>query len=170
MHEKGFVDAVEFDAVGGEVATAFDVLVGHADGGGEAAEEEAAGFEDAPEVLQDRVELGVAAAEVEDAVAVDEVEEGVGEGHGLEWFDAEVVGGECGRKGGGEGAGLLDGCGVLVDGEDVAAFAEKIDEVAAGAAAGVEDAHAGDDVAAEEMVEEIDVDEAELFLQTRHRD
>ena len=59
----------------------------------------------------------------------------------------------------------LDGVGVVVDGEDLVAFAEEIDEVAAGAAAGVEDSHAGDDVAAEELVEEVDVDGAELLLE-----
>lgn len=170
MHEQCFVDTIELATAGGEVAAAFEALVRHADGGGEAAEEEAAGFEDAPETFEDRVELCVTAAEVEDGAAVDEVEEGVGEGDGLEWFDAEVVGGKRGRKGGGEGAGLFDSCRVLIDCEDVVAFAEKIDEVAAGAAAGVEDAHARDDVAAEKMIEEIDVDEAELFLQIGHSD
>jgi hypothetical protein len=168
-HEECFVDTVEFDAPRGEPVAAFEMLVGHADGGGETADEDPAGFEDAPEVLQNRVELNVAAAEVKDAIAVDEVEEGVGEGQVFEWFDAEVVCGKSGRKGSGEGAALRDGCGVPVDGEDVVAFAEKIDEVAAGAATGVENAHAGNDVAAKEMVEEIDVDEAELLLERRHK-
>ena len=52
VHEEGFVDAVALGAVGSEVAAAFDVLVGHADGGGEAAEEKAAGLEHAPEALR----------------------------------------------------------------------------------------------------------------------
>ena len=169
MHKECFVDAVELDAPRGEVSSTFEVLVGHANGGGEAAEQEAAWSEGTPEAFKDRVELGVAAAEMEDGATVDEVEEGVGEGNGFEWFDAEVAGGECGGKGGSEGAGLLDGCGVLIDSEDVVALAKKIDKVAAGATAGVQDAHAGDNVAAEEMVKEIDVNEAELFLQIRHR-
>jgi hypothetical protein len=113
--------------------------------------------------------MGFVAGEVEDAVAVNEVEEGVREGCGFERFGAEVVCWEMRRESGGEGAGLLDGGRVMVDSEDLVAFAEEIDEIAAGAAAGIEDTHAGDDVAAEEMVEEIDVDEAELFLQIGHR-
>jgi hypothetical protein len=168
VHEEGFVDAVEFDAVGSEVAAALEVLVRHADGGGETAEEETAGFEDAPEALEDCVEMGFVSGEVEDGVAVNEVEEGVREGCGFEWFGAEVVCWEMRRESGGEGAGLLDGGWVMVDSEDLVAFAEEIDEIAAGAAAGIEDTHAGDDVAAEEMVEEIDVDKAELLLQSGH--
>jgi hypothetical protein len=168
VHEEGFVDAVEFDAVGSEVAAAFEVLVRHADGGGETAEEETAGFEDAPEVFEDCVEMGFVAAEVEDGVAVNEVEEGVREGCGLERFGAEVVCGETRRESGSEGASLVDGGRVVVDGEDLVAFAEEIDEIATGAAAGVEDTHAGDDVAAKEMIEEIDINEAELLLQGGH--
>ena len=63
---------------------------------------------------------------------------------------------------------LLDGGGVLVGGEDLVAFAEEVDEIATGAAAGVEDTHAGVDVAAEELVEEVDVDVAELLLECGH--
>jgi len=145
-----------------------EVLVGHADGGGEAAEEEAAGFEDAPETADHGVEVCVVAGEVEDRVAEDDVECGVGEGEGFDGFDAEVLGGEIGSERGGERAGLRNGFGVLVCGVDVVAFAEEVDEVAASTASGVEDAHAGRDVAAEELVEEIDVDVAELLLESGH--
>ena len=69
---------------------------------------------------------------------------------------------------GGEGLDVSDGVGVGVDGGDVVALAEKIDEVAAGAAASVEDAHAGSDVAAEQLVEEVDVEVAEGLLEDGH--
>ena len=47
----------------------------------------------------------------------------------------------------------------------LAAFAEKIDEVAAVAAASIEYAHARSDVAAQDLVEDVDVDQAELVLE-----
>jgi hypothetical protein len=65
---------------------------------------------------------------------------------------------------------LLDRCGVLVDGEDLVSLAQKIDEVAAGATACIEDAHAGCDVFTEELIEDVDVDGAELLLERGHGD
>jgi len=148
---------------------AAEVLVGHADGGGEAAEEEAAGPENAPEVVEHGVEVSVVAGEVEDGAADDEVE-GIGwVGDGLDGFDAEVAGREVRGEGSGESAGLGDGVGILVGGEDLVAFAEEVDEIASGTAAGIEDTHAGHDVAAQDLVEEVDVDLAELLLEGGHR-
>ena len=89
-HEEGFVDAEALDAVRGEVAVAGAVLVGHADGGGEAAEKEAVGLEDTPEIFEHGVEVCVVASEVEDGAAEDDVEGVVGVGDGLDGFDAEV--------------------------------------------------------------------------------
>jgi len=43
---------------------------------------------------------------------------------------------------------------------------QEIDEVASVAAAGVEDAHLRCDVAAQNLVEDVDVDLAEFFLQS----
>jgi hypothetical protein len=108
--------------------------------------------------------VSVVSAEVEDGAAEDEVEGGVGVGDVFDGFDAEVVRGESGK----ECAGVLDCCGILVRGEDLVAFTMEVDEVATGAAASVEDAHAGLDIAAEKLVEEINVDEAELFVEGRH--
>ena len=140
------------------------MLVRHADDGGEAAEEETAGFEDAPEALKHRVEVLVVAGEVEDGVAENYVEGGGGEGQGIDGFEVEVICGEVG----GEGADLCDGGRIVVCGKDFVAFIEKVNEIAAPAAAGVEDAHAGGDVAAKELVEEVDVDLAELLLEGWH--
>ena len=79
VHEEGFVDAVTFGAVGSEETPSLNVMVRHADGGGKAAEEKAAGLEHAPEAMQHGVEVGIVAGEVEDGVAEDDVEGGVGE-------------------------------------------------------------------------------------------
>lgn len=87
----------------------------------------------------------------------------------MDRFDAKVFGRKSGAQRCGESAGLLDRGGVLIDGEDLVSLAQKIDEVAAGAAACVEDSHAGCDVFAEELIEDVDVDGAELRLKGRHR-
>jgi hypothetical protein len=141
--------------------------VRHADGRGESAEEQAAGFQDSPKVLQHRVEVVIVAGEVENCAAEDDVERCVGEGQVLDGFDAKVFCGEGWGERCGESSGLLNGCWVLVDGGDITAFAEKVDEVATRAAAGIEDSHAGGNVAADELVEEVDVDGAELLLERR---
>ena len=60
---------------------------------------------------------------------------------------------------------MVDGGGIGVEGEDFGVFAEQVDEVAPVATAGVEDAHAGGDVAAQDLVEDVDVDVAELVLE-----
>ena len=98
---------------------------------------------------------------MEDGVSEDDIEAGVGKGHGLDGFEAEVSGRKVRSEMVGEGANGGDGVWAGIDGGEVEVLAQEIDEVAAGAAAGVEDAHAGADVAAEELVEEVDVDVAE---------
>ena len=113
MHEEGFVDAVAFDAVGGEVAAAGEVLVGHADGGGEAAEEKAAGFEDSPEAVEHGVEVGVVAGEVEDGAAVDDVEEASGKERDSRGSTRKLSAGSRGR-GRRRGRGSARRLGVLI--------------------------------------------------------
>jgi hypothetical protein len=110
----------------------------------------------------------VVTGEVKDGAADDDVEGLVGVGEGLDGFDAEVFRGEVRGESGDESAGLRDGFGTLIGGEDLVAFAEEIDEIAAGAASGVEDSHARHDVAAKNLIEEVDVDRAELLLEGGH--
>jgi hypothetical protein len=76
----------------------------------------------------------------------------------------EVFRGQVGLEGGGELADVVDGRLILVDGEYLASLAEQVDEVAPVAASGVDDGHAGLDVAAKDLIEEVDIDLAELFL------
>ncbi len=73
--------------------------------------------------------------------------------------------GRRGRQPRGELAHGVDRVGVLIDGVDLAASAQQIDEVAAPAAAGVEDTVARRDSAAQQLIEQIDVDPAELGLE-----
>jgi len=136
----------------------------HADAGGEADEEQAAGAEDAPEFGEHGAEVVFVAGEVEDGGAEDGVSECVGEGHALDGGVLEVGGRQGGAEGGGESADVFNAFWVAVDGEDFAANAEEMDEVAAVAASGVDDAHVGGEIAAEDLVEDVDVDGAELVL------
>ena len=69
------------------------------------------------------------------------------------------------RQGRGQLAHFGDRHGVPVDGADVEAVLQQIDEIAAAAAAGVQYPHAANDAAAQELVEQVDVDCAELILQ-----
>src|SRR5262249_17426803 len=57
--------------------------------------------------------------------------------------------------------------GTFVDAPDIEARAHEEDEVAPGAAPGVEHLHATGDPAAEQLIEQVDVDIAELFAQAR---
>jgi len=166
VEEEGFVDEVAGGAVGELGAASFDWLdqVFDADGGGEAGEKDAVGFEGSPGVFEHGEEVAVVAGEVEDGAEEDYVELGVGEGHGFDGFVAEVGGGEVG----GELAGGGDGGGVGIGGVDLVVFAEEVDEIAAVAAAGVEDVHSGSDSAAEDLIEEVDVDGAELVVEGWH--
>ena len=58
---------------------------------------------------------------------------------------------------------------VLVHGVDVEALAQQVDEIASAATAGVEHAHARADPAAQQLVEQVDVDVAELRLEIHIR-
>src|SRR5258708_34774838 len=156
--EKSFVDEVALDTVGGEEAAAVDAPVLHANGGGEAAEEEATGFQDSPDVAQHSGEVLVVAREVEHGTAEHDVGEGVREGHRFDGLDAEVVWRNGRDQRCGEGADALDGSRVFIDAEDLVSLAQKVDEVATEATADIEDAHAGRYAAALELIEEVDVD------------
>jgi hypothetical protein len=59
---------------------------------GEAAEEEAAGFQNAPRAFQHGFEVRVVAGEVEDGAADDNIGTRAGEGNGFDWLGAEVRG------------------------------------------------------------------------------
>ena len=59
---------------------------------------------------------------------------------------------------------MLHARGILVDREDLATFAQQVNEVAPVSASGVKHAHAGLNVAAQDLIEDVDIDLAELLL------
>ncbi len=127
------------------------------DGGGEAAEEDSAGAKLVKDAGEHGFEMGFVVGEMEDGARDDEIERSIGEGHGLDGFAAEFFRGKAG-----------DPLGILIDGADVVALADEVTDVAAFAAAGVEDFHAGLDAAAEQLIDEVDVGVAELLLERGH--
>jgi hypothetical protein len=159
--EHGFIDK---EPPGGSdaVDAVAERLEVHADAGGETAEEESAGTQYAPEFAEHGVEVLAGAGKVQDGATEDDVGDGVGEWHLLDGSDAEVLRG-CWVR---EITYLVHSLGIGVDGEYFGALAQQVDEIASGAAACVEDAHGGRDVAAKNLIEEIDVDLSELFLKS----
>ena len=75
--------------------------------------------------------------------------------------------GKAGAQRSSQASNAFDGARIAVGAENFVACAQQIDEVAAGAAAGIQDSHARGDAAAQQLIEQIDVDRAELFLESR---
>jgi hypothetical protein len=108
--------------------------------------------------------VGFILCEVQDGVADNDVGEGVDELHLLDGAYAEVGCGERRRQLGCEGSYVLYALGICIDGEDLAAFTQEVDEVSSVAAACVEDTHSRSDVSSQDLIEDIDVDLPELLL------
>jgi hypothetical protein len=68
----------------------------------------------------------------------------------------------------GEAADLGDGARVGIGAENFVTLPKEIYQIAAGAAARVKDLHSRAYAAFEKLVEEVDIDRAELFLKIRH--
>jgi hypothetical protein len=76
----------------------------------------------------------------------------------------EVFGGESGFEGRGQIADVVYGFAVFIQRKYLTTFPQEMDEIAAVSAAGVEYAHPSGDVSSENLIEDVDVDLAELFL------
>jgi len=108
--------------------------------------------------------MSVIRGEMQNGAADHDVGKGIRKGHSFDGFVTEVI---CWNVWG-EAPNRRNGAGIGIDGKDLVCGVHKIDEVSAAAAAGVEDSHAGLNAAAKELIEEVDVDVAELFLETSH--
>jgi len=84
--------------------------------------------------------------------------------HVLNLADLEVAGRQSGGERGGELTHVIDCIGIRVERKNLAALAEQMDEIASVAAAGIEHAHAGGDVSAQDLVEDVNINLSELFL------
>jgi hypothetical protein len=140
-----------------------------ADGRCQPAKEESSRSERAPCTAQHGFEVIVVLREVEYGAAQYHIRKAVREGHRFQGFDSKVAFGELRRQGRRETAHAPDGVWIGIHAEDFVPFPQEVKQIASFPAAGVQDAHAWRDTAAEKLVEEIDIDTAELFPQVQDR-
>jgi hypothetical protein len=98
---------------------------------------------------------------MENGAADYDIGEGVGKRHLFDGFDTEVFGRTLAQG--------RDGAGIGIDAEDFA-MTKQPNQVAALAAARFEDAHTGCNASPEDLIEEVNVDRAELVDKGGHRD
>jgi hypothetical protein len=165
VEEHFFVDQKPLRTVGEQEEAAWQALEVHADAGAESAEEEPAGAQDSPEFGEHGAEVVFVAGEVQDRGADDNVCAGIAKGHSFNWTYNEVLRRQLSAQRRGQLPHMLNSLGVPVDRKHLAPLAQQVNEIAAVAAAGVEHAQVGSDVTAEELIEEVDVDLAELVLE-----
>src|SRR4051812_25805436 len=109
----------------------------------------------------------VVASEVEDGAADDHIHARVGNRHGFDGLDLEA-GCRCG--GGqrcGEAAGGEHRVRICVNREHLDSHPQQVHEIAAVSASGIEHPHSRTDAPSQQLVEEVDVDVAELLVE-RH--
>ena len=106
---------------------------------------------------------------VEDGVTDHHVCEAMGEIHLFDRAYAKVARRQVRCKLRRQGSDVCHALWTRVYGKDFAAFAEQMDQVSSVAAASVEDTHAGSDVSSQDLIEDVDIDLAELILHV-HRD
>ena len=104
------------------------------------------------------------AREMQDGTRHDDVGVRVWKRRPLDRLDAEVERGS-GDERRRHRADLGDRGRIAVIAADVVALAEQIDKIAPAAATGIKDAHAASDASSQQLIENVDVDVAELVLQ-----
>ena len=109
--------------------------------------------------------MSVIRGEMQNGAADDEIGKGIRKGHPFDGFVTEVACRNVPRK----APNRRYGAGIGIDAKDLVAILKKVSQISAGAAAGVEDSRAGRNAAAEELIEEVDVDLAELFGEQKGR-
>jgi hypothetical protein len=97
-------------------------------------------------------------------IADHHIRKSIRERHLFDEADVEILPGQPGHEGRGELADMVDTGGIRVHGEDFATLAKQMHQVASIPASGVDHAHSGCDVATQNLIEHINIDLAELFL------
>jgi hypothetical protein len=138
-------------------------LIFHSNGRREAAEKQAVRFQYPPSALQHGGKVIIIAREVEYGATNDHIGEMVREGHSFQRLRPEVVW----RQRWGETARGLHGPWVRVDAEDLVSRGKKVVKISTETAARIEDLHAGHDAAAQDLIEQVDIDLAELLSKGR---
>jgi hypothetical protein len=175
LHPRGkgqeflFVDEEPTLAVGHGEETVVQRDEIHADARTQAAEQQTAGAEDAPHFGNHGLKLFFATSEVKHGAADDYIREFVWKMHLFNAAYLKVLVWQSGVQRLGQFADMFDRGRVLVDGENLGALPQQIDEISAVTAPCIEDAHAGRDITSEDLIEDIDVNLSELVLEAwRH--
>jgi hypothetical protein len=167
--QKRFVDQIAFGTVGQSESPADKTpdLVFHSNRGCKTAEHEAARFQDPPSAAQHSVKLIVITREVKYSAADNHVGKMIREGHMFQGLSPKVVCGDSRRDGSGKSARGRDGLRVRIDAKNLVPRSEEVMHIATETAARIEDFHAGHDAAAQELIEQVDIDLAELLSKGR---
>src|SRR5450631_2520933 len=104
------------------------------------------------------------ACEVEHRIADDHVRKPIWKRHLIDLPDLEVLRRQSRVERSRKAAHVVDGLGVGIEREDLAALAKQMDQIASVAASGIEHPQAGGDVSAQDLIENINIDLPELFL------
>jgi hypothetical protein len=104
------------------------------------------------------------AREVEHGAIDDDVREGIWKRHRFHGLHSKIIDGKRRRQGSGQSARVLNQIRISVHAEHLVPISQKVNEVPPGTASDVQDSHPGPDSAAQELVEKIDVDLAELLM------
>ena len=107
--------------------------------------------------------------EMENRVANHDVGKLAREGHCFDEADSEILRRQPGIERSSELANVVNSRGVRVDCKHLAAFPKQVNEIPAISATGVENARALVDVSAEDLIEYVDIDLAELVLYGQRR-
>jgi hypothetical protein len=117
-----------------------------------------------PKAAEHRAKLLFVAREMENRITNHDVGEPGREGHRFNEANSEILRGQTGAERCRELAHVLNSLGVRVDCKHFATFTEQVNEVPAISATGVEHTHASIDISAEDLIEDVNIDLAELFL------
>ena len=139
------------------------------DGRGEPREEQPVGREHAPHLLEHAAEMRGIGREMQDGAADHGVHAVVFPRKVVELGHLEILRRQPRRKGRGECSNARDGGAFPIDAEAGEAVAEKVDQIASIARAGVHHSGAAVEAALQNLIEEVDVDLAELRPEIRAR-
>jgi hypothetical protein len=136
----------------------------HADPRAEAAEKQAAGPKNAPQLRQHLPEVIVIPRKVKHGTAEHNVGKSVRERHALNRPYLKVFIEKPRFQGCGKAADMFDTFAIGIQREDLAAFSQQIHQIAPVPASSVQHAHSGGDVSPKNLIEDVDVDLSKLFL------
>lgn len=141
-----------------------DPLEVHTDSGAQPAEEHAARPQHPPEFGQHGAEMLFVASKMKDRIADHHIGQSVREGHLLNQSCLKVIRRQASRKRRRKLTKMLDRLGRFIDRKDLAALAQEMHEISSISAAGIENPHVRGDVSSQDLIEDVNIDLPELFL------